>query len=37
MSTNRALRIPDDLDHILQAIGRIKNYTHEHDGSCVSA
>jgi len=29
MSTNRALRIPDYLDHILQAIGRIKSYTHD--------
>lgn len=31
---NRALRIPDYLDHTVQAIGRIKNYTHD-DISCV--
>lgn len=29
MSTNRALRIPDYLDYILQAIARIKSYTHD--------
>lgn len=29
MNTTRALRIPDYLDHILQAISRIKNYTHD--------
>lgn len=29
MSANRALRIPEYLDHILQAIGRIKNYTYD--------
>jgi len=28
MSSNHSLRIPDYLDHILQAIARIKNYTH---------
>ena len=42
MSTNRALRIPDYLYHIVQAIGRIKNYilyTHDmtYDISCVAA